>query len=193
VLGDFTAVYAAEPNTENFQCLVGNVVDNHLEGRVLPDRVAIASTTGTARLRRSQKIGGHQLIRTGAATPPVDVEDVPCFTLADWMDRLAVPLREVRFVKVDTQGWDLHVLRGAGALLERREVVWQIEASPGLMRNAGSTVAELCAFVAARFTHVKELGGYSGGRWRPAADLPAILDALPAERRFANLLLFNMA
>ena len=54
VLGDFPLVYAAEPNTENFECLVGNVLDNQLAGRVLPDRIAISSTTGTARLRRCE-------------------------------------------------------------------------------------------------------------------------------------------
>jgi FkbM family methyltransferase len=192
VLGDFACVYAAEPNTENFLCLVGNVVDNHLTGRVLPDRVAISSTTGTARLRRSKKIGGHQLVRPGARTP-ADFEEVPCFTLDDWIEHIGIPARDVRFVKVDTQGWDLHVLQGATQLLNRRDTAWQIEVSPGLMKGARSTVADLCALVAARFTHVKELGGHTGGRWRPSSDLAVVLEALPDDRRFANLLLFNMA
>jgi FkbM family methyltransferase len=192
VLRDFATVYAAEPNTENYECLVGNVLDNHLAGRVLPDRVAISSSSGTMRLKRSKKIGGHQLV--GSDKPdPAEFEEVPCFTIDAWIDRLSIPARDVRFVKVDTQGWDLHVLQGATQLLERRDVTWQIEVSPGLMKGAGSTIAELCALAAAHFTHVKELRGYSGGGARPAAQLQAMIEALPENRRFANLLLFNMA
>lgn len=190
LLGDFACAYAAEPNSDNYFCLVGNVLDNRVAGRVLPDRVAISSADGTVRVRRSVKIGGHNILPSGAAVAEA-AEEVPGLTVNTWLERLGVPPETVRFVKVDTQGWDLHVMQGASALLCRRDVVWQIEVSPSMMKDAGSTLDDLCRLVRAHFTHVKDVGGHSGIRWRRSAEAGALLDALLEERRFANLLLFN--
>jgi precorrin-6B methylase 2 len=40
LLGDFSVAYAAEPEERDFLCLVGNTLDNALEGRVIPHRMA---------------------------------------------------------------------------------------------------------------------------------------------------------
>jgi FkbM family methyltransferase len=190
VLGDFAAAFAAEPDEQNFRCLVGNVIDNGLAGRICPDRVAISNANGVARLKRSARIGGHYLLAAESAGHG-KVAEVAAFTLDAWLERLAVPLDEVRFVKVDTQGWDVHVLAGAGALLRRRRAVWQIEVSESTMKIAGVTVAELCALVAAHFTHVRELGDWTDRDGQPAADMAGILAGVSGTRRFTNLLLYN--
>ncbi len=191
LLEDFAFAYAAEPHSDNYRCLVGNVIENGLTGIVLPDRVAISSSNGTARLRRAAHIGGHQLM--GADARPLDSEEVTCLTLDTWLARLAVAPATVRFVKVDTQGWDLHVLQGATDLLQSRQVVWQIEVSASMMKGAGSDVAELCALVQARFTHVKVLGMPDGPAFMPASSIAELLATPAAGRRFADLVLFNLA
>ncbi len=191
VLGDFARVYAAEPNSDNYRCLVASVLANRLAGRVLPDRVAISSTSGTVRLKRTRKIGSHRLL-LDAAPSDSESEAVACFTADDWIGRLQVDPGVVTFVKVDTQGWDLHVLQGARTLLARRDVVWQIEASPSMLKRAGSSVQDLCALVAQHFTHVREMGSRAAQRQARAADLAELLVTGTAERRFVNLLLFNL-
>src|SRR6185436_11482148 len=45
IAGDATAVYCAEPDPLNFACLFRNVVDNGLQGLVLPDNVAITDNS----------------------------------------------------------------------------------------------------------------------------------------------------
>ena len=191
VLGDFECAYAAEPNSDNFLCLVGNVIDNHLEGRVLPDRLAISSTIGTTRLRRAAQIGGHHLM--GRETRSFETEEVACRTVDAWLARVQVAPDAVRFVKVDTQGWDLHVLQGATGLLGCRQVVWQVEVSPSMMKEAGSRIEDLCALVQANFTHVKELGRRGAPPWIPASAAGDLLSSVSQQRRVANLLFFNLA
>ena len=43
VLGDVVAAYCAEPDPLNYACLVGNVVDNNMNGLLLPDRTRAGS------------------------------------------------------------------------------------------------------------------------------------------------------
>ncbi len=191
VLGDFSRVYAAEPNTDNYRCLVGNVVTNGLSGRVVPDRVAISSQSGVVRIQRRRKMGAHRLVVEGAGLDE-SAEDVPCFTLDDWLVRLGLPAEAVKFVKVDTQGWDVHVLVGARALLARRDVVWQIEFSPSMMQRAGSSVGDLTTLIEDHFTHVRELGPRASQAHVAAHDAGRLLERMAVERSFVNLLLFNL-
>jgi FkbM family methyltransferase len=111
VMGDADVVYAAEPAPDNFACLVRAVIENGLRGIVLPDRVAISDHDGTATLRLSGSIGGHALL------PQSRGIDVPTMTLDTWVRRLGIDTLTVRYVKIDTQGHECHVLAGAPDLL----------------------------------------------------------------------------
>ena len=188
VLGDVTRVYAAEPERANYLCLVGNVLDNGLAGHVFPDCIAITSRNGTAHLERTRHIGSHALVRSDVAAPRTNVEMVPCCTVDAWLDRLGVLPAEVRFVKTDTQGWDLQVLEGAVRLLGLRSTVWQTEVSPSQMASrTGDTVEAFCAFAMAHFTHAADLE--IRGSVRPISELAAIIGA--GRRKFVNILLYN--
>jgi len=188
VLSHFSRAYAAEPDAVNYAVLVGNVVDNGLVARIHPDRLAISDSNGTARLRITGRIGSHRLVPADRVVRE-PVEEVPCVTVDTWLDRRGVPDEDVTFVKVDTQGWDLRVLRGAERLLSRRQAVWQVEVSPSHMKSAGCTVEDLTAFVGTHFTRVADLGDAT----RPvdARDLANLLARALAHRRFANILLLN--
>ena len=189
LLGDFACAYCAEPDPHNYACLASNVLDNHLAGRVLPDRVAIAATSGPMHLRRSAQIGGHKLVSAGTAVPGT-AHEVAALTLDAWVERLGVAPHSVTFVKVDTQGWDLHVLEGATGLLRQRHIVWQIEVSPSMMAAAGRSVDELCALAGRHFTHVRELRSRTAARSQPVSRLRELLAPL-RDRQFTNLLLHN--
>lgn len=192
VFGDFARAYAAEPDLDNYQCLVGNALDNGLAGRVMPDRVAISSTNGTARLRRATRIGGHRLLAEGREWDG-QIDEVPCLTVDAWLAKLGVAPESIGFVKVDTQGWDPHALAGAPGLLARREIVWQIEVSPPLMAQAGYSVADLAALVARHFTHVKEMDSTDGRGLRKSTDVIELVNAIEGRKRFTNLILLNAA
>jgi FkbM family methyltransferase len=184
ILGDASLIYAAEPAPENFACLVRTVVDNGLQGIVLPDRVAISDRDGTATLRISGSIGGHAL-REGATGI-----DVPTMRLDTWIRKLGIDAATVCYVKVDTQGYESHVMDGAPDLLARTGVAWELEFAPSLLAKVGRDVAAVMAQLQAAFTHFIDLNGSApGARRRLVAELPEAVAYL--ERGFTNLLLYR--
>ena len=189
VLGDFAYVYAAEPDPANFQCLVDNIIANGLQGFVLPDRVAIGAADGEATLRRKTQIGGHHLVST--ARRPLDIS-VPIQTLDSWAARMGIDLASVTFVKVDTQGWEAHVLRGAARLLAHKHIAWQIEFSPRMLEQAGSSSADFLVLAESHFTHFIDLRARVTPRSKPISQIREAVAALDRrERRFTDLLFYN--
>jgi FkbM family methyltransferase len=184
ILGDASVVYAAEPAPDNFACLVRTVIDNGLQGTVLPDRVAISDRDGTATLRLSESIGGHAL-REGAAGV-----EVTTMRLDSWISKLRIDAGAVCYVKVDTQGYESHVMDGAPDMLARRGVIWELEFAPVLLTKVGRQPAAVIAQMQSAFTHFIDLNaGASGPRRRSVAELPEAVAYL--ERGFTNLLLYH--
>jgi FkbM family methyltransferase len=190
LLRDFSVIHAAEPDPDNYACLVANVLANRLDGAVLPDRVAISSSTGMVRLRLSTQIGTHHLLPAEGKThlPSIDVQ---AYTVDDWIGRLGVLPADLSFVKVDAQGWDAHVILGARSLLAARHLVWQVEFSPVMMDRSGVTVREFNSLASASFTHFRMMAGDE--RERPISDVSEVGAALAADGRYANLLLYSKA
>jgi FkbM family methyltransferase len=188
ILGDFVRAYCAEPDPLNFSALVRNVADNGLRGLVLPDRVAIGAVTGPARLRHAKYSGGHRLV---AGVETGDTIEVPCWRLDDWCKRLLIDPALVTYVKVDTQGWEVDVLRGAPTLLSRLHIAWQLEISPAMLREAGAQPEDLFDICAARFSHFVDLGkDATGPRARRTADLRSALGYLDPDSQ-TDVILFN--
>jgi FkbM family methyltransferase len=176
ILGDVTAAYCAEPDPLNFTCLARNARDNHLAGLVLPDQVAIGSRNGAVRLTRSKTAGGHRVVERGARSKKKTIE-VPCLTLDTWIDRMRIPLDDLVFVKVDVQGSEVEVLRGAARLLARRHVAWQVEVDDRLLQARGFRREDLFDLFRAHFTHFVDLGGNAtGDRLRPIGAIAEALD-----------------
>ncbi len=176
VLGDVSRAYCAEPDPLNYAALVRNIADNGLRGLVLPSRVAIGSEGRTAQLRRAKYSGGHRLVADGEQG---DV-DVACLRLDDWVARLAIDPALVTFVKVDTQGGEVQVLRGAPGLLSLSHVAWQLEVAPAMLEQLGTPVRELYAVCERWFTHFIDLDKRARGararRVRELAEALAYLD-----------------
>ena len=188
-LGDFNIVYAAEPHPANYECLVTNVVRNGLEGRLLPDRVAITSWDGAGRLNEASQIGGHHLLPSGRQTAH-RTQDVTCLTLDSWIRGLGVSPGEVTFVKVDVQGWDAHVLMGAPALRAHRHIAWQMELAPSQMERAGIALTEFRALAEATFTHFQQLDA-GAETARPVTALASLLEETVAQGTYTNVLFYS--
>jgi FkbM family methyltransferase len=197
ILGDARLVLCAEPDELNYRCLVANITRNRLEGLVLPEQVAIGDRVGTAALARGKMPGSHRVVHGAvhgvvsgdapaaadavAVAPPASSAGplVRSTTLDAWLAQHDVAPADVTFVKVDTQGSELHVLNGAAGLLRQAQVTWQIELAPRLLQLAGSEPAQLYGLLRERFTHFIDLNpDASGERLRPIADLAGALDYL---------------
>jgi FkbM family methyltransferase len=197
VLGDVQRVYAIEPEPANFECLVHNVIANGLAGFVLPDAAAISHRTGQALLRQASGLGAHRLLDDKALRRGRrDSVPVQTWTLDDWIAARAIDVAAVSLVKVDTQGWESHVVAGAVQLLAARHVAWVIEVSPRHLAAAGTPLPRLIEQCQAHFTHAIDLRGQHGkARVISVAQLPealAYLQASPAQS-YTNLLLYHQS
>ncbi len=192
VLGDFQVVYAAEPEPNNYGCLVQNVVANDLRGFVLPDQVAIGSFDGDAFLKLSNSsIGGHELAKDPKDDPDRRFVRVPCRTLDSWAAGLGIDLDLVTFVKCDAQGSEGHIFRGATEVLRHKHIAWQIEFWPHGLRKTGFEVQEFLDLIRHHFTQMIDLRPWGDGiRVRPVSDLAKVVERLPG-KKFTELLLYN--
>ena len=112
-----------------------------------------------------------------------------CLTLDSWVKRLGVDIKAVTFVKVDTQGWESHVLEGASALLAQRHIAWQLEFSPRLLARAGVPEHRFFDQLERHFTHFIDLGWRTTPRSRPIGQARKTLSYVG--RRFTNLLVYS--
>jgi FkbM family methyltransferase len=193
ILGDVTAVYGAEPDPLNYACLVRNVRDNHLSGIVMPDWAAIGSENGVVRLGRAKHAGGHKVIGA-AATARGETVDVPSFTLDSWIDRLGIASEDIAFVKVDVQGSEMAVLRGAARVLQQRHIAWQMEIDPPLLAERQLTTDDLYATLREHFTHFIDLNRQlTGPRVQPTSEMTTALSyILETSDGRTDVLLFSV-
>jgi FkbM family methyltransferase len=191
LLGDVRAVYAAEPEPGNYKALVQNVVAHRLRGVVLPDQVAIGAARGESPLLRSRFLGGHRVL-FGPIASGADVVSVPVWPLDQWLIHVGVEPGAVTFVKVDAQGSEVEVLRGAQALLARRQAAWQIEVDPELLGRAGRSVASLVELLQTHFTHYVDIATREPGpRVEAIGRIAEALSAVGASKGKTDVLLFN--
>ena len=105
------AVYAFEPQPENYQLLLENIAKNHAEN-ITPLNMAITDSEGESYLKMDRmNTGGHTLVDNA-------VQD-------GWRVRtvsLDTQLPRVNFMKIDAEGSEIKVLRGASRLLDQFNV-----------------------------------------------------------------------
>lgn len=193
ILGDASLAYCAEPEPLNYACLVRNVIDNHLNGLVLPDHLAIGAEDGTVRLERTRSTGGHRVIGTEAKSNR-EVVEVRSLRLDTWVDRVGIDLDLVRFVKLDVQGSEVDVLRGASRILAKKHIAWQIEIDLKILGRRGYTQADLYTPLLQHFTHFIDLNRrLTTPRVRPTGELPdALAYVTGGTEGRTDVLLFTM-
>ncbi|MDA4122806.1 MAG: FkbM family methyltransferase [Thaumarchaeota archaeon] len=106
-------VVSFEPSSENFKLLTLNVNSNDYKNAKLFN-VAVGSGPGTAKLHLGNRKGTNSLL-SDAGAENVGIEEVPIRTLDSVADELK--LSKVSFVKIDVEGFELEVLKGARNVL----------------------------------------------------------------------------
>jgi len=116
-------VHCFEPNAEVRRRLARNVALNRLAGRIQLHPEALSDRTGTATLFGSDDMSSLNSGVYGASgrTAPSEVP------LARLDDAVSIEGPRVSLIKVDVQGHELEVLRGAGALISHHRPVLILE------------------------------------------------------------------
>ena len=165
-------VYAFEPLEANADLLERSITENGFGGRVRFQRAAVGAAPGTATLTfpaETLNSGGAYLLRGGCAPLAGNrTSEVPLVAL-DALDLR----RPVRVIKMDVEGAEPQVLRGAARILKEDRPVILSELHPTqLGRASGVSAAEFLAQIAAL--------GYRAHRLEHGA-IGAPIDQAPAE------------
>ncbi len=117
-----TSVYCFEPAPKNFQDLKLAVLDPK---RVTLIPMAFGAKRGTGALFIPAEAS------TMASFHPLSMDDVCVMVDIDTVDHVAAAfnVKHIDYLKIDTEGWDLHVLEGAAAMLAGNKIgLIQVEA-----------------------------------------------------------------
>jgi FkbM family methyltransferase len=128
-------VYAFEPLDANADLLEQSLAENGFGGRVHFQRAAVGAAPGTATLTfpaETLNSGGAYLLRDGTAPLAGNrKKEVPVVAI----DALDLH-RPVRFIKMDVEGAEPQVLRGAATLLQRDRPLILSELHPTQLERA---------------------------------------------------------
>lgn len=174
----FARTLSAEPEPANFELLRANVLLAAADGqRSELANVAVSDREGTVELLINPGMHGKHSVSEDAAVPGARRVPVRAVTLDGLLAEHAVNPAEVGLVKIDVEGHEPAVLRGASGLLGAG-VALTLEYAP----DRWDEVAAVEAALASAFTFFVELRGDQ--RLRPVSDLAAVRGA-----RITDLLL----
>jgi FkbM family methyltransferase len=140
-------VIAVEPSSPERAVLKRNVERNRLENvTVVPH--ALAAESGFANLQVAPKLhGGHNTLGGFAheGIAAIGAEQVAVETFDALAQRLEI--ERVDVMKIDVEGAEVKVLRGARRMLTRWRPTLLIEANEAALRGQGTSTAELAALL----------------------------------------------
>jgi FkbM family methyltransferase len=180
IVGPGGRVYAFEPFDRNADLLERSIQENRFADRIIFHRAAVGAVSGTATLTfavETLNTGGAYLLREG--TPALAgnrTQDVAVVALDD------LPIRRpVRFIKMDVEGAEPLVMKGAARLLQADRPVVLSELHPTQLERASGTTGD--AFLSA----MRALGYRAHLLERGQAGAP--LDRAPADALVSIVLL----
>jgi FkbM family methyltransferase len=150
LVGATGAVIAIEPDPTNFELLTHNTSE-FTQVAALP--LALADRAGSLQLTQSaSNLGDHRLAapHQGAAVNTRQKISVDVSTLDDLIAQQAVQIELLRLIKLDTQGAETLIFRGANGLLNQlpNRCALVVELAPNLLRHHGPEhVEELIALM----------------------------------------------
>jgi FkbM family methyltransferase len=136
------SVIAIEPMPANARLLHVNVGENGLNDFVEVHEVALGSTEGAGQLRLSlDNQGDHRFVPSNVAVTRTEREEISVqMTTLDAILHGRIPA----LLKLDTQGSEVSILRGAHDALSDRSAVIVLEFWPYGLQQCGSSGTELC-------------------------------------------------
>lgn len=141
-----------EPEPGNLRYLRSNLADHDLLDRVRVEPCAVGAADGEVTLYlAASSVGRHSASPRNAGPDHREIR-VPVVSLDGYLSRSGGG--PVDLVKVDVEGYDGYVLRGARDLLHRDKPTLMIEFAPTHLRNCGFAPQELVDRVCAAYPHV---------------------------------------
>ena len=145
-VGEQGRVIAVEPDRENFEVLAAKVKKAGLQDRVRLHQAAAAAETGSVRLRRNELHPGDHRISfhpEGIPVPAVTSANGSVAVAPAPAPPAAAAPRSVSLVKIDVQGAEMLVLKGAKRMLDQLHPALFVEVDDRALRHFGSSAEAL--------------------------------------------------
>lgn len=149
IVGSEGKVFAFEPLEENFSCLKKHIEINNYKN-IFALKVAVSDQSGAAFLKKEKNASMAHLSDEG-----INIETI---SLDDWIQNKKLPIPD--FLKIDVEGAELKVLKGAkNFLFQRRPIIFLSVHNKDLNKNC----REFLKSLGYHFNVMKEdnLGGAS--------------------------------
>lgn len=132
-------VHSFEPIPETFCRLAKNVAYNKLTARIVLNCMAVGEESGIVQFEVREESPGTNRIATGKTEAP---RNVACTTIDEYADALG--LASIDFLKIDVEGMEPRVLRGASAMMKKGAIgAMLVEVCPWNLRHVGMSPALL--------------------------------------------------
>ena len=141
LVGSTGKVFAFEPISENFELLRKNVSVNNYNN-VFCEQKAVSNENKKVTMEISDRIGDHRIIENKKSSNAT--LQVNCLTLDEFFKQE----QKNDFLKIDTEGFDLHVLQGAENIIKKnKNIVICIEFNPTLLHQNNIQPKSLLNFI----------------------------------------------
>jgi FkbM family methyltransferase len=137
-VGPSGRVFAFEPNPTTRDRLLAAIQANHF-GQVVVDARAAADHAG--RMGFTAPVAGAVWDGTGRLLTERDGRTIDCVRLDDVAAERQI--ERVALIKIDVEGWELSVLRGAQRILREQRPVVLFEFDPAYVSRCGGTAGDL--------------------------------------------------
>jgi FkbM family methyltransferase len=138
---------AFEPTPENLEYMKGNLERNGVVESVTVQSSAVGDRNGITTIYLAKEIGHHSVSAENAAGWTSAIS-VPMVSLDSYLEDADIGGPDL--IKIDAEGYDGFVLRGARAIIMRDKPTLFVEYSPFSLANCGFSAAE---FLDTLFTH----------------------------------------
>uniref|UniRef100_A0A0D3FKH5 Methyltransferase FkbM domain-containing protein n=1 Tax=Oryza barthii TaxID=65489 RepID=A0A0D3FKH5_9ORYZ len=144
-------VVAFEPVLENLQRICDGVYLNRVQDQVVVYHAAASDRVGNITMHKViGRLDNSAISATGAKLAFKANEEIAVEVATIPLDEVILDAERVVLIKIDVQGWEYHVLRGASKLLSRRkgDAPYLIyEEDERLLQASNSSAREIRAFL----------------------------------------------
>ncbi|MCE2772090.1 MAG: FkbM family methyltransferase [Bacteroidetes bacterium] len=141
-------VYSFEPVTGTHDRLVENIQLNNIDKHVTTFLAAASNHAGEAQIYiPDKKMDAWNSLAIKPETSSYRLETIKTIVLDELV--ASNTLRSPDIIKIDVEGWELHVLRGLQQTLQKHHPTLFIEFTSQNLKAAGSSCTELADFIRA--------------------------------------------